>query len=597
MQGLSRLRKEFYESEGTSFQTMASSILSDLIPNYWETKPLGELDCRGVDGIAFCRKHKKILSVVQFKGFGQLNFGKSQKESCIGEIKKYARKGIYSEGYWLVLNRNVVNREMRSEIEAALVNLVDSGICDAAELYDLSRFLILLKKVAVIKIHEWSGERVNEYVNLHRSRMKFVEYIEDVPFSIESIKEINPKKHIITKIEEFYENLEDGKTGNTRLAPRFLVKSGFGFGKTSTLNSIASDWALSGKYAILLPAARLKKEAFAYASGIAGSILEYILPDAACISKKSSDLIRDMIRKELPKTKDWVILIDGIDESVEIFKHTKIGAFWGGIFKLGVPVVLSVRDEVAELRPREILEQPSEVRSGPPEKIQLEYWTEELILEFLDKYIKLKGGLVTNELAELRELVAQNKYDLYYGDIPKRPLFLGMMAEDAYSGKSPSTKLHILYGSYFRRKFEVDCIGVSDATGTARYSDVVARFGVSEACERLIVTMQSVSHRMVEISNCEEIESISELDLLKSANDAGIYDVISEDLSMHSLMQPAGRDRLGRRKFRFAHKSFHDWFLARHCVYTSSYSNKMTAAARSFYDAMTADLVSGGSLP
>ena len=207
--------------------------------------------------------------------------------------------------------------------------------------------------------------------------------------------------------------------------------------------------------------------------------------------------------------------------------------------------------------------------------------------------------------ANFRDLIASGKYGEIYGDIPKRPLFLGMLVEDAWSGKEPARHLHRLYGTYFRNKFELDRISVGAAGAQNRPSEIVARVGRDQAVELLINLMQEAADRMLEIvvsgdtTTAVHRDTISETDLREISNELGLPYVQVEDIVMHSLLQPSGRDRqTGHRSFRFAHRSFQDWFLARQFAAKrrEPYFG-LPPLALAFLDAMRNDLNLGKALP
>lgn len=545
---------------------------------------------------------------IQCKGFEKLHFDEGQEKQCKSEIQKYLKKGPQVDEYWLVINRDVTDSQIRKGIESELQKLVSSGKAAKAHLYDLSPFLKKLRRIYTDSIRKYSESSLEKYIDYYSEILGFVEYIEDVPFSAKNGDVVNPSDHLISRISAFYGNLPSGKTGNTRSAPRFILKSSFGFGKTSALHAIALRWLREDKLPIFLPAARLGPKAFAHGSGIAEAILEILLPEDTELDRLSWDMLRDVLRREIAKSDQWIILVDGLDENASIFAHTKIGAFWGGLFDLGAPVIVSVRDEVANLRPDEILDNPSEKRSGPPEIISLTSWTDELILEFLNRYGQSHIANSSPVFDELCSTIRSGQYDEVYGDIPKRPLFLGMMAQDAAAGISPNTKLHVLYGSYFRRKFEKDCFSVSATGISTRYSDILNQFGRDEACERLIILMQEAASRMLSLPHQyqgtnaplrELADTIDETELRRCAQAANLRIDLIEDLVMHSLLQPAGRElRTRNRLFRFAHRSFQEWFISRsYAVEGRPLDFLATPLIERFYRSMRYDIENQLSLP
>jgi hypothetical protein len=117
--------------------------------------------------------------------------------------------------------------------------------------------------------------------------------------------------------------------------------------------------------------------------------------------------------------------------------------------------------------------------------------------------------------------------------------------------------------------------------------------------------MQDAADQMLKIAgpvgsrSAIHLDTISEKRLREIARKHDVPVVQIEDIAMHSLLQPAGRDPITHeRTMRFAHRSFQDWFLARQYAENGQevYPGMSTAAQR-FLTSMRADLADGGSLP
>lgn len=607
MKGVGRVKKALEKSAKTDFQQTVSTLLGDFLPGYWQTTPLGEFDRCGLDGFICDNETLSVRLAVQCKGFEKLDFGPSQEKQCIDEVEKYLKKGPLVEEYWLVVNRNIIDRQVRRNLESKLNDIVKFGKAKTVVLYDLSRFVNHLKTLAKQSIKSYAETALKSNIEYYNERLGFVNYIDQVPFTIGDEFKENPSSYLVLKITEFYASLTSGKTGNTRAAPRFIVKSGFGFGKTSALHAIAISWMNAGCFPILVPAARLGTQAFAHGSGITEALLDFLVPNEIELNKLSRDMFRDVLKNEIPKSHKWIILIDGLDENASIFKHTKIAAFWGGLFDLGVPVVISIRDEVADLRPAEMLNNPSERRAAPPQALNLKDWSSGLMMKFLERYRGGRQRELPETFGRLLEIMETGRYEEIYGDIPKRPLFLGMMAEDAASGISPDTKLHKLYGSYFRRKFQNDCFSPAAMGASNRYSTILDQLGLEEAGERLILVMQNAAAHMLSVSEyragdnpmMDITDDIAERDLLNCAEMSNLPITLMEDLTMHSLFLPAGRNRNSlERLYRFAHRSFQEWFIARHLAAEgATLTHETTPLISKFHHEMVHDLDLGLPLP
>jgi hypothetical protein len=316
-------------------------------------------------------------------------------------------------------------------------------------------------------------------------------------------------------------------------------------------------------------------------------------------------MFRRSLRDLLTRSKDWLLVIDGLDENAYAFQPNSLARLWGCIADLGIPAVLSARDELVDVRASDF--RPNDrLKTGPEfERLTLDDWDDALILRFVDIFAASRGGDPPEGYRLLRQLIASGRYSEVYGDIPKRPLFLGMLVEDAWSGKEPARNLHRLYGTYFRNKFDIDRNSPAARGTQARPSEIADRFGNDEAKEMLIRVMQEAADQMLEVSEIAGSRSaihrdtISEGSLREFSASLGIAFMRIEDVAMHSLLQPSGRDQKSReRLLRFAHRSFQDWFVARQFAEQGReiYPGLPPLAFR-FLTAMQKDLAAGDDLP
>ena len=422
----------------------------------------------------------------------------------------------------------------------------------------------------------------------------------------------NPSELIISAIKKFFEKIPSNTAGPNRHAPRFLISSSFGFGKTSTLHAIAQSWVDSESHALYIPAALLSDDAFARASSLADALLMVLHPDDVEFTDLVRLLLRDTLRKLLAKSTHWILLIDGLDENPSAFDAGKLTALWGGLRTLGVPVVVSARDELVDLRPTEFARDPGDPlnqKSTFFNRLQLVDWPQPLVLEFVENFAKTNAPQNHGGLDTLVEIVKTGRYEEVYGDIPKRPLFLAMLAGDALAGKSPERELHRLYGSYFRLKFQLDRSSQAARGVVTRPSKMIDRLGHDETAERVIIVMQEVALHLraqVELnagpgatSEASHSDAITESALLRIAATAGISELQLEELAMHSLLQPRGRAPITReRLLGFAHKSYEEWFLARAWTYKpAAPAVDVPDGVRRFLTPMAADKAAGLPLP
>lgn len=571
MKGISRVRDALFTASDRGFEAVVATLLEGLIEHTGRSKPLGRLDRAGIDGYVYRDEDDSLRTAIQCKGFEVFEYGAKQHAQCRKEVTKYLAKGPITHEYWLVINRAITDRKMRAELIADLDILVAAGKAHHAELFDMAPFLTKLKELASERLTAWAEARRTELFQFYADGLEFVDYIRPVPFRSGKLF-CDPVERMFTDALSFFDELPKSQTGKFRPAPKYLLTSSFGFGKTSTLHALAREWINSGKHLIYVPASFLDDKAFSNASGLANSLLRILLPDDVVLHDLVRRLVRDSLKQTLATSSDWLLLIDGLDESPWAFKPNSLSALWGCIRDLGLVAALSAREELVNSRPTEFGADASRV---PFERLELLDWSDDLILQFLDRFALRQVGGAPQSFQELRQLCSAGQYMDVYGDIPRRPLFLGMLAADAWAGREPVRELHRLYGQYFRQKFLLDRSGAASGGLTKRPSSVVDAFGIDEALERLMRIMGGAAAYMIAPNKLAadrspseflvQTDTIQEDDLKRIAAETGVEFLQFEELIMHSLLQPAGRDRITRARLsKFAHRSYQDWFLARH---------------------------------
>jgi hypothetical protein len=607
MRGIVQTRHELISKSRDNFQGFVFSLLGELLEGSAETRRLGLYDKKGIDILVYRPDDLSIQTAIQCKGFEEIEYGKSQQLQCREEVAKFKEKGPRVIEYWLVLNRPIKERAARNELLDDLSNLVLAGKADRTFLFDLDPFLQKIKKLASVRLANWAEAKRAELYDYYGSRLRFVEYVRDIPF-----QSVTPKMdlvgHILDQLRTFFKNLPKTQAGKFRPAPKILMTSSFGFGKTSTLHALAREWIHESGQLIYAPAALLEADAFSNSSRLAAVLLDFLLPDGAELTELGHKLLRDTLSETFAKSTNWILLIDGLDENAALLKAESLSRIRDCIRDLGVPAILSARDELVDIRTTEFSSSLRVQPTLPLDRIRLLDWPDRLILHFLERFEAGHAGACPLGFQTLKELVRSGRYAEIYGDIPKRPLFLGMLAEDAWSGGEPTRELHRLYGKYFREKFLLDRYSAAAGGISRRPSHMVDHFGIDEALERLILVMQDSAGLMISYVQIDgqsdkliliQHDTISEDRLRGVATNRGIEFIQLEDVVLHSLLQPGGRNLVTRQRLlRFAHRSFQDWFLARHLVLSAERRSAVLPDSVSrFMTAMQLDIDNGVALP
>ncbi|MBN9334230.1 hypothetical protein [Devosia sp.] len=564
------------------------------MPDLFETRRLGELDRLGSDIVDFGEAGNLRL-VVQCKGFEKPIFGDSQLQQCLQEIAKYSSSGPQVESYWLALNRAVIDSQHRNKIQCQLDHLVTSGKVTDARLLDFNQIISTLEEVVVNCLRQWASQRQEQSAQEHADNLAVVDYLSDVPFKFADMTRSNPSHYFSELVRNERNDRPQTQFGKDRKPPRILLKGSFGYGKTSALLAASALLLRSDIRPIYLRAADLKDtEAFGSGYGLLAEILGSFVPEDADLSDLASSLAIDTLRREFKHSDDWVLLIDAIDESPFSNNPSKLAALWGGAIDAGLPVLVSVRSELVDQREREFTINPKSLKNDLFQVLDLDEWTDELIGQFLESFSEKQAGMPSSEYLELQALVADGNYQQAYGDIPRRPLFLGMLAEDIWHSRASPKRLCDLYESYFTMKFERDRY----SGGYNRPFEFLQREGLDETLRLLFLAMEEIASAINEkymaamTGGSNEVRNLGylsrdEIDgVLRRVRLDGVGPT---ELALHSVVVPAGRDRHTKQMlFRFAHASFEDYFNARWLFRRSILpGDESNDAVKRFYSEMT----------
>ena len=563
-----KFRAKVLTASRDDFELLIASVMEGLLPNFARAQRLGERDQLGIDLYQYDDRTGLETIAVQAK-----TMEREIKRRHIGaltqEIAKYLKLGPSVREYWLVLNKPIVERKDRTTLQTALASLVEGGKAEEALLLDLEGFLKKLEDLARARLSEWAEAARLQLRAEYARRLEVVTYIHDVPYAAREAR-TGPVAWVVDEARTYLANVHEHEAGTSRTPPRFLLASGFGFGKTTTLHALADRWIESGGKALYVPAAILPQRAFANGAGLVDGLLRMIVPADLGVGAPTWRLVRDTFRRDLARSRDWLLLIDAIDESPYWASQEHLAALWAGLEQVGIPVVVTVREEVYASRRLEFADGPS--RRGAPgeffQVFQLLDWTPELIGQFLDDYAERQTGECPQAYAKFRDAVGRGDYEHLYGDIPRRPLFLGMMAQDAWSGQDPETDLSRLYETYFRNKLLADWAGPGVGAHAVRTGAVTARHGYEETIERMMAAMQRIAASML----FDPEANLPPGTVSGSVFDACVREEVgdfasAEEILLISVLKPAGRHPSTRaRLFGFAHQSFYDWFAARELV-------------------------------
>lgn len=571
------IRRQFRHIVGDQLTSRIEAHLQLFLPNTKTSMRMGDLDSKGIDVLHFDEDDGTVITAIQCKGIeGQ--FKPEHVRKFVDEIGKFQKKAPPVQEYWLAINTEIRDRGHRQAILDRLNELVASGHAERALLLDIDHLAKKLHQLAVEKFRKLARARRETYRGRYLASFDGVAYIPDVPAQCDGKVIENPIGEMAQQVRKSIEGWGPDCTGPGRNYPRFFLTGSFGFGKTLGLHALGQVWDEMGDDSLFIPAVSLHNDAFVHSSGIIDFLILELFSSETDFSsehvayKAVQEACKSVLNKE-----QWMLLIDAIDESAFWNDTSRLHHLWFSIKEIGLPAVVSVRSELIDTRPEEFF---GDEKISFFREVHLADWDTPQMVKFLEAFKEKRAtqAPVSASFDTLLEIVKMGDYQKRYGDIPRRPLFLHMLAEDAWAGSDPEEKLFRLYGKYFKNKLARDWARADTPSETVRMGRVVEKYGRVEARERLVELMQKLALTAAGYNWTKQSPSgagsiqTTQLRVNEDELEAVLKDVIGEipmveEILLNSLLQPAGRDPISRKRlFKFAHQSFFDWFIARSIV-------------------------------
>ncbi|MEX0805273.1 MAG: hypothetical protein WD688_18415 [Candidatus Binatia bacterium] len=536
-----------------------------------------KFDRAGVDLYLPDPEKKQFAVAIQCKGFETLNFGEPQLKLCGESIAKFMDSEFSCHEYLLIINRPYIDdMSLRKRLEAELAKLEHSGKAAIARLLDLQQFFNFFFNGLVEALIKHIDVRNREYLDQYETVMGSGVYIDHIPFrrvtAVTTKGEIcsNPLNSIRQDIER---KLRPHDEDPGRQLPKFwtIVVSEFGFGKTSLLLRLAREFKQIGLEALYIPIALIPPNGFDAETNFVRCLKQMIFePD------EEMDILRPNVwdvplRHILQSKREFVLLLDGLDEHRYAYTHEGICQIVNGLRHLTRHVVISIRKEFWEERSGSI-----EFAIGGPGKntqvVLLENWDDDTILSFLEARQRVTGSMA---LEKLRSIVSSGRYGEFYGDIPKRPLFLEMLCQDVLTGEIERRTVAELYEKYIIQKLERD-IRSPFSTGKYPYHQLASNeIDLYDLHARLFLMLENIAAKTVVVDSAQ----VSTGQLLETFPEEWVKDAAkfvklpAESVLpylMGTVLVSAGRRNRQQTQLgiRFAHRSFQEYFIARNLSYT-----------------------------
>jgi hypothetical protein len=548
------------------FERAVLPLIRILWPQMTQSRGLAAFDKAGVDLVAL-GDDERIECAVQCKGFFKLE---GLADDQLGQIAKslttFRRSGLVTDTYILLHNRDGRNKAIAAKIDAALAELVDTGVANRVIQWDRFAFL----KAIETKLTEMMGERVSEQSALMLTQMNAQfrygrTYIPDVPV-----------RHEMLTLER----------GNAPLI-RGVRKSRQIDRVTDALLSAQGRWTLllglfgSGKTAAALHAARSSPRLLLYVNaGSLGNTIyngtnammarildalaifgDFDTDDRALFGRLASPMLRQLLSNP---DGNATLIVDALDENHFLASPIGMGKFASSLAELTCPVVLTTRIEHfrSTFGNFDHLFDELSTKGGNMDDIALltlDPWGRAQIAHLVAACAAEDPDNAA--LAIFASEISAGRDGGWPAELLGHPLFLRMIIDLAADGVAPSTDRAQLVDSWIWRKLTRDL-----KADRALPVEVVDR---NAFLEKMEATMQRVAaamliaegegYKLAETLPSDEVIAIVEEML-------GITGLDLPRAIAVSLLVPVDVRFRGSVPIRFSHRAFQEYFLARHIV-------------------------------
>jgi hypothetical protein len=275
----------------------------------------------------------------------------------------------------------------------------------------------------------------------------------------------------------------------------------------------------------------------------------------------------------------FVLILDGLDEN-RFFSRLKGMEFLSNqLADFKCPVVLTTRAEHLDAMFGDFSTafQEFSVKLGPKRDarlIVLQPWTIRQARRLCTEALRKTKGRAREHLNRLTKIFDNRSYSRLYGDLPTNPLMLQFIIEDVAENGIRKSNRSALLESWIRRKIRRDQSRV-DRVKIAEDLDV------EEITDQLLLVMEDVAARMLDLGTHELIETIESREAMNCAA-SRFPSVNLLGLILHSLLIPVRARQGSSLPLAFAFRVVQEYFLARYLVHSQQDSSPFGESIRGF---------------
>lgn len=570
------LSAELAAREGLDFQRRVLPLLRVIWPEAIESPQLRSFDRAGADHLVWSDTLPLSL-VVQCKGFqcGEHELGSAQIAQILKSISSFRASGLRARKYVIVHNRDGRCEALRHQAAIELDKLIRSGQVDDAELLDRRSFL----QRVFNRMHERILDAVRIGITSATDRLSDIEPAPCIPVEVVPLSSqvLRMDQHQLRSLSSPVEALDDP----ARLllsayndGPTLLLGE-FGFGKTTSIVRVVSDVSVNAIFvhgALITATTNSTKDLLSLAIPFDDVLVHVDTEDQHYVRKVARAAWERLLSD--PDT-PLLLVIDGLDESMLLSRRGGIQWLFNALRQVRVPIMLTARTEFWLSRIDDFQMSFGILGRGTTKShghqrinvVELQPWSDVQIQEMVRRVVEVTDDSeARSKLSDLLTVVQDGGYSKYYGDIPKRPLFLRFLVEAVAKLGVHKVGRAGLMTEWARLKIERDISRPVEVGGMGRLPIVSEYESVRTTVEMAFAYMELAAARMISVEDAA----------VHLTNSCYLRDLQPESHHLPPIVEPTGLvlnslllpiNTAGYRSNTsvcFAHRAYQEYFLARY---------------------------------
>jgi len=438
-------------------------------------------------------------------------------------------------------------------------------------LFDLNEIIIYLFGESSRKVETIIVSANNRFKEDYQYRMDQSFYKEDVNFELtENKKQIkNPVNFIANRVIREQQTVSMISTDKPPLKTNmksvwFFVVSEFGFGKTSLLLNLFDKLEPHNLIGIYLPVAQFEADSYNNEYSLCKNILSILLDKTINGKQLYEKFLIKSFQLMVRNRRDLVFLVDGLDETRHSYSENGLKRIFDCFRNFKPACIFTTRKELWDERCGNF-----DVAIGKRKKFKdvllLKEWNSSDISDYLDLFKNnIRTANKKKKIDTFNDLVRNNRYEEYYGDIPKRPLFLKMLIDDIIDGEIQKRSLSQLYKKYLINKFILD--RSNSVSKSVERRPLHLEGDINSVLPAIFSILEKIAGDMLindDGNNIIFLSYIHESKIEEAIQKNNLKLISTVEILLNSVLVPFDKRSFSDFRVKFSHKSFQEYFTAR----------------------------------